>query len=66
MIYEIEGQLLCEVVTAGATMICNSSDGFASLVQSDVPINNAINIFEDTSLNNLLHDPKWRQPCADC
>ena len=68
MIFEINSSDVYIAVQSGASFIVNSGDGYRALVSSPTePTNISIlNVYEDSSVRNLLHSPDWKQPCVDC
>lgn len=65
MIYEINTSDIPQALAVGATLIIISSDSQLALVQSDSSIE-CLASYNDSELNTLLNDIKWRQPCKDC
>jgi hypothetical protein len=68
MIYEIISSEVYNAAQVGASFIVNSADGYRSLVSSLTAPDgiDIINVYEDTSLRNLMNSPDWKQPCIDC
>ena len=65
MIYEINTSDIPLTLAVGATLIIISSDSQLALVQSESPID-CLASYNDSELNTLMNDVKWRQPCKDC
>jgi len=65
MIYEINTSDIPLALAVGATLIIISSDSQLALVQSESPID-CLASYNDSELNTLMNDVKWRQPCKDC
>ena len=65
MIYEINTSDIPLTLAVGATLIIISSDSQLALVQSESQID-CLASYNDSELNTLMNDVKWRQPCKDC
>lgn len=65
MIYKIPTTDIHNVLSSGGSLIIISNDGQYALVRSGNTIE-AIEQYEDSALNSLLVEAKWRQPCKDC
>jgi hypothetical protein len=65
MIYEINTSDIPLALAVGTTLIIISSDSQLALVQSESPID-CLASYNDSELNTLMNDVKWRQPCKDC
>ena len=66
MIYKINGNDLTGVLVNGGKFIIFSYDGSFALVRSDELIENALETYEESQMNDLYNDPLYKQPCKDC
>ena len=65
MIYEISTTDIHSVLSSGGGLIIISNDGQQALIRSENAIE-AIEQYEESALNGLLAEARWRQPCKDC
>ena len=65
MIYEISTTDIHSVLSSGGSLIIISNDGQYALVRSENAIE-AIEQYEESALNSLLVEARWRQPCKNC
>lgn len=66
MIYKINGNKVTDVLINGGKFLVFSYDGTFALIRSNEIISDALEIYEESSLNELFNDPLYKQPCKDC
>jgi hypothetical protein len=66
MIYKINGKNLTSAMVNGGGFIAFSYNGVFALVRSQDPINDALEVYEESELQILFNDPLYKQPCKDC
>jgi len=66
MIYEILVSNIPSALEKGVSIIIISADGQHALIESNTAEIDYIESYPYETLDTLLNQEKWRQPCIDC
>ena len=68
MIYEINGSDIVKMDHTNSFVITLSADGTLALISSQISPNNItiLQTIDESSINELLTTPFWKQPCINC